>query len=70
MRNEYEMVTVKAYVDSLDEVKYNTVSEQEIANEVEKYLLNIRRADTNAKIVEALLAQSALCHSVPGVQGD
>ena len=56
MRNEYEMVTVKAYVDSLDEVKYNTVSEQEIANEVEKYLLNIRRADTNAKIVEALLA--------------
>ena len=60
MRNEYEMVTVKAYVDSLDEVKYNTVSEQEIANEVEKYLLNIRRADTNAKIVEALLAQSVL----------
>ena len=56
MRNEYEMVTVKAYVDSLDEVKYNTVSEQKIANEVEKYLLNIRRADTNAKIVEALLA--------------
>ena len=70
MRNEYEMVTVKAYVDSLDEVKYNTVSEQEIANEVEKYLLNIRRADTNAKIVEALLAQYALCHSVPAVQGD
>ena len=70
MRNEYEMVTVKAYVDSLDEVKYNTVSEQEIANEVEKYLLNIRRADTNAKIVEALLAQSALCHSVPAVHGD
>ena len=60
MRNEYEMVTVKAYVDSLDEVKYNTVSEQEITNEVEKYLLNIRRADTNAKIVEALLAQSVL----------
>ena len=70
MRNEYEMVTVKAYVDSLDEVKYNTVSEQEIANEVEKYLLNIRRADTNAKIVEALLAQSVLCHSAPAVQGD
>ena len=69
MRNEYEMVTVKAYVDSLDEVKYNTVSEQEIANEVEKYLLNIRRADTNAKIVEALLAQAALCHSAPAVQG-
>ena len=70
MRNEYEMVTVKAYVDSLDEVKYNTVSEQEISNEVEKYLLNIRRADTNAKIVEALLAQSALCYSAPAVQGD
>ena len=67
MRNEYEMVTVKAYVDSLDEVKYNTVSEQEIANEVEKYLLNIRRADTNAKIVESLLAQ-VYCYSVKSFQ--
>jgi|GEM_PF-6185802 len=27
-----------------------------VTDEVEKYLLNIRRADTNAKIVEALLA--------------
>ncbi len=56
MRNEYELVTVKAYVESLEDVKYTTVTEQEITNQVEKYLLNVKRAETNAKIVEALLA--------------
>ncbi len=56
MRNDYELVTVKAYVDSLEEVKYTTVSENEIEKQVEKYLLNVKRAQTNAKIVEALLA--------------
>ena len=40
MRNEYEMVTVSSYLDEL----------------VEKYLLNQKRNETNAKIVEALLA--------------
>ncbi len=56
MRNDYEMVTLKAYVDALDDVKYTTVSEKEIETQVEKYLLNVKRAQTNAKIVEALLA--------------
>ena len=56
MRNNYEMVTVKAYVESLDEVKYASVNEKEISRQVEKYLLNVKRAQTNAKLVEALLA--------------
>ena len=56
MRNEYEMVTVAAYVNSFDTVKYLNIEEKEIANEVEKYLLNQKRYETNAKIVEALLA--------------
>ncbi len=56
MRNDYEMVTVKAYVESLEDVKYTSVTENEIEKQVEKYLLNVKRAQTNAKIVEALLA--------------
>lgn len=55
MTNKYEMVTVKSYIESLD-VKYTSVKEEEISAQVEKYLLNVRRSETNAKIVEALLA--------------
>ena len=55
MRNEYEMITLVDYVEALDN---NVVSlkEQEIAAQVEKYLLSQKRYETNAKIVEALLA--------------
>lgn len=56
MRRDYEMTTVKAYVDSLDNVKCLSVEEKEIETSVEKYLLSIQRAKTNEKIVEALLA--------------
>ena len=56
MRKEYEMVTVSEYVKSLDNVKCTSIAEKEIANQVEKYLLNVQRAKTNEKIVEALLA--------------
>lgn len=51
---DYEMITVKAYVDQY-EVEYN-LSEREIEQQVEKYLLSVRRNETNAKVVEALLA--------------
>lgn len=53
MRNDYEMITVNAYVEALDNAP---VSEEEISRQVEKYLLNQKRYETNAKIVEALLA--------------
>ncbi len=56
MRNDYEMVTVRDYVNSIDNVRYTSVSEVEIEKEVEKYLLNKKRYETNAKIVESLIA--------------
>ena len=56
MRNEYEMVTVADYINELDNVKCVSIEEKEIEKQVEKYLLNVQRAKTNAKIVEALLA--------------
>ncbi len=51
------MVTVNEYVKLLDdEVKYLDSDAKEIRANVEKYLLRVRRAQTNAKILEALLA--------------
>lgn len=57
MKNNYQMVTVKEYLSLLDnDVKYLDTDAQEIKANVEKYLLSIRRAQTNAKILESLLA--------------
>ena len=56
MTNGYEMITVNEFVNELDNVKYTSVAEYKIEKEVEKYLLNQKRYETNAKIVEALLA--------------
>ncbi len=55
MANGYEMITVNEFVNELDNVKYTSVAEYKIEKEVEKYLLNQKRYETNAKIVEALL---------------
>ena len=58
MKNSnYEMVTVNDYVKMLDnEIKYLDNDAKEIRARVERYLLKVRRAQTNAKILEALLA--------------
>lgn len=51
------MVTVCEYIKMLDEeAGYSNPDEQKIKSSVEKYLLNARRAQTNAKILEMLLA--------------
>ena len=51
------MVTVYDYMKMLDnEVKYLDKDAKEIKANLETYLLNIRRAQTNAKILETLLA--------------
>lgn len=56
MKNNYQMITVKEYVDMLDhEVTYLDNDAKTIKENVEKYLLRTRRAATNAKILEALL---------------
>ena len=58
MKNSnYEMVTVNDYIKMLDnEIKYLDNDAKEIRARVERYLLKARRAQTNAKILEALLA--------------
>jgi len=57
MKNtDYQMTTVCEYVQMLDNEKYLDKNAKEIKANVEKYLLNIRRAQTNAKILESLLA--------------
>ena len=57
MKNNYQMITVHEYLKMLDgEVKYVDNDAQTIRKSVEKYLLQARRAATNAKTLEALLA--------------
>jgi len=56
-KNNYQTATVKEYVNMLDkEVKYLNNDAREIKANVDKYLRQSRRAQTNAKILESLLA--------------
>ena len=57
MANNYQMVTLHEYIKMLDnEVTYLDKDAKGMKASVNKYLLNARRAQTNAKILEALLA--------------
>lgn len=58
MKNQaYQMVTVCEYLNLLDSKgKYIDDNAQTLKANVEKYLLSMRRAKTNAKILESLLA--------------
>lgn len=53
MKKDYEMITVKEYVDSLENKSNVTNKYLEIS--VEKYLIDMRRNETNEKILEAYL---------------
>ncbi len=54
---DYQMITVYDYVKMLDnDIKYIDNNTRELRKNVAKYLLNIRRAQVNAKILEELLA--------------
>lgn len=54
--NDYQMVTVCEYVKMLDEDNSTADKNTEkVKSNVEKYLLSMRRASTNAKILESLL---------------
>ena len=54
MKKIYEMVTLKKYLDTYD-VKCVNPTEKEIEKQIERYLLNKQRNETNAKTIEALL---------------
>ena len=57
MNKEYQMVTVYDYLKMLDkDVKYVNNDAKTIKENVEKYLINMRRTQTNAKLLEVLLA--------------
>ncbi len=57
MKKKYQMITVYEYLKMLDgDVEYLGSNEMEIRSSVNKYLLAMRRANTNAKILESLLA--------------
>ena len=57
MNKEYQMVTVYDYLKMLDkDVKYVNNDAKTIKENVEKYLINMRRAQINAKLLEVLLA--------------
>ena len=57
MMKNYEMITVKEYVEMLDkDVTYLDTDAKELRSSLEKYLIATRRAATNAKTLEILLA--------------
>ena len=56
MAKDYGMITLKAYIDALDSDNTVSVAQSEIEEKVEKYLLNVQRAKTNALIIESLLS--------------
>lgn len=55
MKRNYEFVTLKSYIDNLDDKNVISLNDKSIEREVEKYLLSLKRAETNAKIVQALV---------------
>ena len=52
-KQDYEMTTVCKYVELLENDL--TPNEKKVRNAAENYLLKMRRADTNAQILEMLL---------------
>lgn len=56
MRKNYEFITLNNYIESLDSKNVVSLNDKSIEVAVENYLLSLKRAETNAKIVEALLA--------------
>jgi hypothetical protein len=55
-KSNYQMITLHEYVKMLDNESKADDSTQKLKENVEKYFLRARRAQTNAKILEALLA--------------
>lgn len=52
----YKMVTLNSYIESLEDKNVVSLNDKSIELKVEKYILNLKRAESNAKIIEALLA--------------
>lgn len=55
MKKKYELVTLKSYINSLDSRNVISLNDKSIELEVEKYLLSLKKAVSNAKILEVLV---------------
>ena len=56
-KRNYEFITLNAYIENLDDKNVVSLNDKSIEREVEKYFLSLKRAETNAKIVQALVGQ-------------
>ena len=56
MGKNYEMVTLNAYLNNLEDKNVISLNDKSIELAVEKYLISQKRAKSNAKTLEALLA--------------
>jgi hypothetical protein len=54
--SKYQMVTLKSYLDELENETKSTSLEDEIKKQIERSFIEQRRAQTNAKILEAFVA--------------
>ena len=52
----YKMVTLNSYIESLEDKNVVSLNDKSIELKVEKYILSLKRAESNAKIIEAFLA--------------
>ena len=52
----YKMVTLNSYIESLEDKNVVSLNDKSIELKVEKYILSLKRAESIAKIIEALLA--------------
>ena len=56
MGKTYETVTLNAYLNNLEDKNVISLNDKSIELAVEKYLISQKRAESNAKTLEALLA--------------
>lgn len=56
MKRKYGMITLNAYLKNLDDKNVVSLNDKSLELAVEKYLLSKKRAESNAKTLEALLA--------------
>lgn len=54
-KRNYEFITLNAYIENLDDKNVVSLNDKSIEREVEKYFLSLKRTETNAKIVQALV---------------
>ncbi len=55
MKKDYGIVSISEYLKLVKDVKCLSISNSEVNMKLGRYLLNLRRYETNAKILESLI---------------